>query len=92
MAYGGDEFVVLLPETEPVQGARMAQRLIRAVEHLRFMGVPEGVKCSLSVGMAFYPRDADSPDALIAVADQRLYQAKRARKTAPPPDRQEASA
>ena len=90
--YGGDEFVVLLPETEPVQGARMAQRLIRAVEHLRFVGVPEGVKCSLSVGMAFYPRDADSPDALMAVADQRLYQAKRARKTAPPPDRQDAAA
>lgn len=77
--YGGDEFVVLLPETEASQGAQVAQRLTRAVEELHFAGVPEGIRCSLSIGMAFYPQDADSPEKLLEVADQRLYQAKRSR-------------
>ncbi len=87
--YGGDEFVVLLPETGVSQGTQVAQRLIQAVEELHFVGVPEGLRCSLSVGMAFHPEDADSPEKLLAVADQRLYQVKRARKASPPVDRDE---
>lgn len=74
--YGGDEFVVLLPET-PAEGAlEVAGRIRDAVA-----GVPlelEGrrVDCSVSIGVSAYPADGKSMDALVARADRAMYQAK----------------
>jgi len=74
--YGGDEFIVLLPET-PVNGAlEVAERIREAIA-----GVPVDVggnraACSVSIGMASHPKDGSSLDALVARADRAMYQAK----------------
>jgi len=74
--YGGDEFVVMLPDT-PARGAfEVAERIRNAVESTPFPAGTETVHCSVSIGAASYPQDGRSLDALLARADRALYQAK----------------
>jgi diguanylate cyclase (GGDEF)-like protein len=71
--YGGEEFVVLMPETGAEGAAQTAQRIRE-----RLAADPlVGGKLTLSIGLAQFPEDADAPEALLAVADAALYQAKR---------------
>ncbi|HEV2751864.1 MAG TPA: diguanylate cyclase [Gemmatimonadales bacterium] len=71
--YGGEEFVVLMPETEMAGAVEMAER-IRA----RLAGdAVIGEKLTISVGVAQFPVDGETPEALLARADAALYQAKR---------------
>jgi diguanylate cyclase (GGDEF)-like protein len=77
--YGGEEFAVLLPDTDAVAGRYMAERLCRAVEAL---GIHHPVNArgvaTVSVGLAtVIPDDAFMPSLLIEQADQALYRAKR---------------
>ena len=74
--YGGDEFVVLLPKTALAQAIQAAQRLLTAVNAKLFVGEPP-LNLSISVGVAVFPVDGSTPEALFLAADQRLYQAKR---------------
>lgn len=74
--YGGDEFVVVLPEV----GSR-EQALGVAAKLLQALGDP--VRChendlsvSASIGLSFYPDDGADVDALIAAADRAMYRAK----------------
>jgi diguanylate cyclase (GGDEF)-like protein len=71
--YGGEEFVVLLPETEADGAAETAQRIRARLADDTLVGG----KLTLSFGLAQFPADADTPEALLAVADAALYQAKR---------------
>lgn len=77
--FGGDEFCVLLARVSPGEATRRAEALrdVVAARPLRVDGVP--VPLSLSIGIAHVRegRDADL-DALLAIADRRLYLAKRA--------------
>jgi len=75
--YGGDEFVVTLPETGAEGALRVAHRLRRAVRAHRFLGA-EGLAVTLtaSFGVASFPQDGSSQEEMIRVADQAMYRVK----------------
>lgn len=76
--YGGDEFVIMLPDT-PARGAlEVAERIRHAVETAPFTAGAERVPCTVSIGLASFPQDGRSIDAQLARADRALYQAKAA--------------
>lgn len=74
--YGGDEFVVLLPETTADRAIEVAQRILQAVAAapLEFEGTR--IETSVSIGLACYPEDGRSIDAIQARADRAMYLAK----------------
>ncbi len=77
--YGGEEFLLILPETD-LSGAKIAaEKLRRLVESGRYSeGLPEGVKLTVSLGIAVYPDHGGNRDRLIKSADEALYMAKEA--------------
>lgn len=75
--FGGEEFVILLPETA-LQGAQIfSQRLLERIAANRFGPPDRPIRITVSIGIAALP-DPDIPDstALLARADERLLQAK----------------
>ncbi|MEN3309232.1 MAG: hypothetical protein V7603_5434 [Micromonosporaceae bacterium] len=74
--YGGDEFVVLLPDTGREAATALAQALVTAVGERPFEGTPP-LALSISLGVACLPADGDTPVALLEAADRRNYLAKR---------------
>ncbi len=79
--FGGEEFIVVLPETPPEEAFQAAERLRLAVAHTIFPGFatdPEMVVFkTISLGVATYPDITDDTLALVTLADNALYQAKR---------------
>lgn len=74
--YGGDEFIALLPET-PAHGALdVAERIRREVAGSPLEVGGRSVLASISIGVAGYPEDGRSIDAVLARADRAMYQAK----------------
>ncbi len=76
--YGGDEFAVILPETDELAAHRVAKRISE-----RLAADLEEPPVSVSIGVALYPRDGDSPKALLATADRNLYVEKALRIAVP---------
>lgn len=77
--YGGEEFAIILPETTQADAKIVADRIRRDVAHYDFPSIIPGqppVKCSISIGVAGFPLNADSKDQLIQKADNALYKAK----------------
>jgi diguanylate cyclase (GGDEF)-like protein len=75
--YGGDEFVVVLPETPPGGALVIAERLRRAIEEHTFLGAQGlSARISASFGIASYPDHALTPEGLIQKADQAMYRVK----------------
>jgi diguanylate cyclase (GGDEF)-like protein len=73
--YGGDEFIIVLPNSSEREARDVVDRLYRAT------GVcidPNDRSLGFSTGLALYPRDGDSTQALLHVADAQMYVAKRA--------------
>ncbi len=76
--YGGDEFVIMLPDT-PARGAlEVAERIRRAIDEAPFTADAGRVPCTVSIGLASYPQDGRTMDALLSRADRALYLAKEA--------------
>lgn len=78
--YGGDEFAILLPDTEPGRAVLVGERL-RATVETHFMKTPVGgqqLGVTVSGGLAGFPTDASTPGELVAVADRALYLVKHA--------------
>ena len=69
--YGGDEFAVVLPETDEAEALGVGRRVI---EHLGADGEKPAV--SVSMGLAVHPRDGGTIEALLGSADRALYDAK----------------
>ncbi|HEX8475636.1 MAG TPA: sensor domain-containing diguanylate cyclase [Pyrinomonadaceae bacterium] len=79
--YGGDEFVVILPESGTEQAARVAERVReRIAQHLFTGGRSLRLILTASFGVAAFPVHAQSPQQLIAAADTAMYEAKAAHK------------
>jgi len=80
--YGGDEFVVILPQTDFAAATLLAEKLRRLIEGHTFLQ-EEGinVRLGMSFGIATYPSDASTKESLIRVADKRMYEDKGERKT-----------
>ena len=72
--YGGDEFALLLPETDAAGATLLAERLCHIVAHFPFARTV--IPITISVGVAVFPEEGGSPEALLAKADYRLYEAK----------------
>ena len=76
--YGGDEFVVLMPETIKAEAAIVAGRLRQAIEQADFPLEAVTAKITVSIGVAGYPQDVSTKQQLVKAADSALYAAKQA--------------
>jgi diguanylate cyclase (GGDEF)-like protein len=74
--YGGDEFIVLLPETPPQGALEVAERIRDAVASVPLESDNRRISCTVSIGIASHPADGNSLDAVVARADRAMYQAK----------------
>ncbi|WP_111412977.1 putative bifunctional diguanylate cyclase/phosphodiesterase [Billgrantia lactosivorans] len=76
--YGGDEFTVILPETEEQQAYSVALRIADNLSR-QVLTAPDGstVRATTSIGIASYPNHAGNPHDLFLMADNMMYKAKR---------------
>ncbi|MGA8366889.1 MAG: diguanylate cyclase domain-containing protein [Candidatus Acidiferrales bacterium] len=85
---GGDEFALLLPQTDTEQAAVLSNR-VRAQFEADLRQLNLGVGATLDFGVAVHPQDGDQKGQLMGLADERLYQQKhsgRAASRAVPPE------
>ncbi|MEO0107167.1 MAG: diguanylate cyclase [candidate division WOR-3 bacterium] len=75
--YGGDEFIILLPETKKQDAKKTAQRLINSIRNYDFFKGSLKVKeLTVSIGVSSFPEDAGGTYELIKKADVALYRVK----------------
>lgn len=75
--YGGDEFIILMPETSKKNAVLVAEKLRGAMREAVFLR-DEGINAHLtgSFGVASFPQDADNKEDLIHMADHAMYKVK----------------
>ena len=74
--YGGDEFVIVLPET-PLNGAMViAERIRKKVEECEFVAQNLSIRLTVSLGVANCPKHTLTAEGLIKKADAAMYRAK----------------
>jgi len=74
--YGGEEFSVIMPEVSKEDALIPAERLRKAVESIPFVLNGENVTMTISIGLAEFSKDAQTPLLLIEAADAALYRSK----------------
>jgi diguanylate cyclase (GGDEF)-like protein len=74
--FGGEEFLLVLSNTDLEGALVVCDKLRAAIANLRVAGIPE--KASASFGVAIFPGDGGTPEALLRGADRALYAAKSA--------------
>ncbi len=72
---GGDEFALMLPQTDADDAHKLAQR-VRANYEAAVLPMKLEILPAMDFGVAVYPEDGDTKEVLIRVADERLYQMK----------------
>jgi diguanylate cyclase (GGDEF)-like protein len=81
--YGGDEFVILLPETDKVHARKVADRIRVAMGEASFLresGLE--VKITASFGLSTCPEDGDTPEKIVQGADAAMYRVKESTRNA----------
>ena len=81
--FGGDEFTIILPETESFGSSQVAERIM---EKLKKSSLFDGhqdkqIQVTISIGHATYPEDANNSKELFVRADEALYKAKNSGKS-----------
>lgn len=81
--YGGEEFAIIFPETDKRTAFGVTEKFRVKVEAHKFLADRESSvrQVTISMGVAAFPTDSDSPDELIEMADKALYYSKRTRNT-----------
>lgn len=74
--YGGEEFSILLPDTEFDEAKIVSERLIQSVRNYDFKAYDQKFKITISIGVAVFPGDGDTLIKLTEAADKGLYAAK----------------
>jgi len=75
--YGGEEFVAILPELGTDEALNRAESIRHMVSELRIYHRGESLReVTISIGVAVYPHNSDSPEQLLSLADRALYEAK----------------
>jgi two-component system cell cycle response regulator len=75
--YGGDEYTVILVETDAAGAAVVAERIRRAIAEHRFLaGEGFDIHVTASIGCACYPEDTSTRAGLLELADQAMYRGK----------------
>jgi diguanylate cyclase (GGDEF)-like protein len=75
--YGGDEFTIVLVDTDLDTAQRIAERIRRTVEETWFDGGRGGsLRLTVSVGVACYPSHGTTRESLLDLADKAMYRAK----------------
>ena len=74
--YGGEEFAVLMPRAQEAGVRRKAEAVRRAVESEVFEMAMQRIRVTISIGIAYFPRDGESAESVLRQADQALYYAK----------------
>ncbi len=76
--YGGDEFCVVMPESDEETCVKFMQRMLEAIAatEIKLEGAARPVHCSVSMGGALFPQHAGEPQKLVYAADMALLQAK----------------
>lgn len=74
--YGGEEIILILPETDKLNALVLGERIRRMVEENVIRYKEHNFKITLSGGIAAFPQDAITPDFLVKRSDHALYHAK----------------
>jgi diguanylate cyclase (GGDEF)-like protein len=78
--YGGEEIVVILPETEKNSALVLAERIRKKIDKMRIDYKGEQIRLTVSGGLASFPSNAENIKGLLKCADRALYRAKGAGK------------
>ena len=72
--YGGEEFVVLMPDTQIEEAKIFAEKIRKQIEYLKFDN--QNIKITVSIGLSSFPQSGFNKQELLTKADQALYKAK----------------
>lgn len=75
--YGGDEFAVILPETDAAGGYVLAEKLRAGIANLTLRVDGRTIRSSVSIGLATYPEDGATGDQVLSSADAAMYRSKK---------------
>ena len=82
--YGGDEFVMIIPDVGPKLGRTIGNRVLEAVKRQKFVikdsidqNKENSFSLTVSIGVACYPLDASSKEEILGIADKMMYEAKK---------------
>lgn len=74
--WGGEEFMILMPDTSGEATRNVAERIRQAVEQIDNLPSGTAADLSVSIGIAEFPQDSEDREQLFNIADRRMYLAK----------------